>query len=91
MYAVFVCTTAHDAPRAVIREATEVVEVDGLTLVRDRDGGSLRPLASFERLLPTLAEARAAAADEIEGHARHYMAVAERLRAGVASPEVVSV
>jgi hypothetical protein len=91
MYAVFVATTGIGAPRAVIREATEVVEMDGITLVRDSLEDRLRPLAAFERLVPTLAEAQAAAADEIEGHARHFLTVAQKLRAGVAEGTTVGV
>lgn len=91
MYAFFVSTTGIGAPKAVIRQATEVVEMDGITLVRDNAEARLRPLASFERLVPTLAEAQAAAADEIEGHARHYLAVAQQLRDGVVEGTTVGI
>lgn len=91
MYAVFVANTGIGAPKAVIRQATEVVEIEGTILVRDSAEDRLRPLASFERLMPTLAEAQAAAAEEIEGHAAHCLAVAKKLRAGVVEGTTVGV
>jgi hypothetical protein len=85
-------------PEAVIREVSEVVEVEGLRLVRNVSTGSLSQLYGFESVYSTKAEALRAGAERIEEFAASCLAAAislrgeeVRLRTEVASQEPVSV
>lgn len=91
MYSMFVSRSGYDAPQVIVREATERVDVEGTTLLRDAVGGKLRPLLSFERLFDSREQAEAAGADEIEEIARQWLEIAGGIRARVAAAEAGSV
>lgn len=98
MFAMYVHRPSGGVPEASITEIAQVIEVEGVKLVRSEGSGNFRQLYSFMRLFETRDEALLAAAEEIEAIAGQCMAVAIQLRgqaieckAGVAAKEPVSV